>query len=200
MLPEEPDCTLKDASNDSTGFEFDLSDSIRSDIQFPGDQLFSNPKCNGLPCLYNDRKTHNTRVFKNSSKRSTNQNGREKSGLLMPEPSARRASFNLNDSASEFVPSIYKAICPSYAHASQDYIAESDSCPTSPLPERTPASKAAGPGKAQNIHIKKLNKEVKRLERRRRKSGMLGLVEDQEGVAASDDVRGKSSLLISQSL
>lgn len=82
----------------------------------------------------------------------------------------------------------------------QDYIAESDSCPTSPLPERTPAPKAAGPGEAKNTHIKKLNKEVKRLERRRRKSGMLGLVEDQEGVAASDDVRGRSSLLISRSL
>lgn len=67
------------------------------------------------------------------------------------------------------------------------------------LPEHSPAPKAAGPDEAKNAHIQKLNKEVKRLEWRR-KSGMPDLVEDKEGITGPDHILGKRISLASSEL
>lgn len=125
--------------------------------------------------------------------------GQRPADMPMLQPSPERAAFHLNGSASEFVPSVrpkrplppilphHQAYVPSQQ---EDNSSGPDHCSTSPPREHTPALKAAGPGKAKNEHIRKLNKEVKRLEWRR-ESGMPNFVEDEEGVAASDDVLGK---------
>lgn len=129
--------------------------------------------------------------------------GQRPADMPMLQPSPERATFQLNGSASEFVPSVrpkrpLPPILPhhqAYVPSQQEHnTSDPDHSSTSPPREHTPALKAAGPGKAKNEHIRKLNKEVKRLEWRR-ESGMPDFVEDEEGVAASDDVLGKDFCL-----
>ena len=83
---------------------------------------------------------------------------------IVPDPSPRQASFNLNVGAPEFVPTM--------------------------RPPRPVSSRAMGPDDAKNAHIKKLNEELKRREWME-KSGKPDLVEDKEGVAVAEDVVGK---------
>ena len=139
---------------------------------------------------------------------SSSNNEERPADLPTPDPSPRRAPSSMNGSAAEFVPSVRqkRPVLPILLHH-QAYIAsqqgvnspDSDSASASPSPKHTPSPKAAGPEEAKNAHIQELNKEVKRLEWRR-KSGMPDLVEDREGVAGPEDVLGKDlSFLPSQS-
>ena len=140
-------------------------------------------------------------------------NGQLPENLPSPEPSSPGSTFSMNGSAPKFVPSVRpkKPTPPLLPHhqaysASQHASASSDSgsdsafapaaesslqnqypFPQSGVPEHTPAPKAAGPGQAKNPHVRKLNQEVKRLGWRR-KSGMPDRAEDEEGVAAPDNV------------
>ena len=83
---------------------------------------------------------------------------------IVPEPSPRQVSFNLNVGAPEFVPTM--------------------------RPTRLVSSRAMGPDDAKNARIKKLNEELKR-RTWMEKSGKPDLVEDKEGVAVAEDVVGK---------
>ena len=133
--------------------------------------------------------------------------------LPSPEPSSQGSTFSMNGSAPNFIPVVRpKEPTPPLLPHNQSYIASqhgstssepgSDSVfqftirsplqnqhqfPQVGVPEHTPAPKAAGPGQAKNPHVQKLNQEVKRLDWRR-KSGMPDRAEDEEGVAAPDDV------------
>ena len=140
-------------------------------------------------------------------------NGQLPENLPSPEPSSQGSTFSMNGSAPNFVPAVRpKEPTPPLLPHHQAYIASqhgsassdsgSDSAiapaaesslqnqypfPQIGIPEYTPAPKAAGPGQAKNPHVQKLNQEVKRLDWRR-KSGMPDRAQDEEGVAAPENV------------
>lgn len=144
---------------------------------------------------------------KSPSSESTQKDGQRTADLPVLEPPPKPTFIQWNGKAYESIPSVgLERPLPSILTHDQAQVTsqQEDSSSdqgrsTSLARDNTSFSKAAGPGSAKNAHIRKLNKEVKRLDWRR-KSGMPHSVEDEEGVAAPDDVLGKDSSLASSEI
>ena len=145
-----------------------------------------------------------------TSARMPLENGQRPADMPVPEPSPRRASFTMNASVSDFVPSVRpKLPVPPILPYHQAYIASqqgsnssgsvsvsgSASASASPLP----ALQGFSAAKARNPHVQLINEEVKKLEWRRN-SGQPDLVEDEAGIPLDDGALGEDCSLPSSEL